>query len=186
MLTGDYSQTSGGANSMMGGTKEMVCRAHCPSHGFAQLTTAQAGDIVGSNSMKKDGKRQHAEVRFFYHLYPPLTTFLQGETEKKTAQTADAADGLYNQVAGKVINVIGSMMGDDAKKASWNCAILLLFTTRPRSSRTFHSTLLLSYFSRLCFPADLRFQARRKKSPVKPRKKPTSPFRVAVYSCTTA
>ncbi|KAJ7804279.1 hypothetical protein B0H13DRAFT_2388482 [Mycena leptocephala] len=83
MLTRDYSQTGGGANSMMGSAKEM------------------AGDI--------------------------------GETEK-TAQAADAADGLYNQVAGKVNNVIGSMMGDDAKKASWNCDILLLFTTRPRSS----------------------------------------------------
>ncbi|KAJ7915220.1 hypothetical protein B0H13DRAFT_2000760 [Mycena leptocephala] len=60
------------------------------------------GGAVGSKSMQNDGKQQHAE----------------GEAEKKTAQTADAADGLYNQVAGKVNNVIGSMMGDQSKEAS--------------------------------------------------------------------
>ncbi|KAJ7915202.1 hypothetical protein B0H13DRAFT_2000721, partial [Mycena leptocephala] len=37
------------------------------------------GSAVGSNSMTQEGKQQHAE----------------GETEKKTAQTADAADGLW-------------------------------------------------------------------------------------------
>ncbi|KAJ7834755.1 hypothetical protein B0H13DRAFT_2369723 [Mycena leptocephala] len=66
MLTRDYSQTGGRANSMMGNAKEM------------------AGDIVGSNSMKKDGKR---------------------------TPRARRRRGLYNQVAGKVNNVIGSMMG---------------------------------------------------------------------------
>ncbi|KAJ7906459.1 hypothetical protein B0H13DRAFT_2333495 [Mycena leptocephala] len=53
------------------------------------------------------------------HPLPPTTTnTLVVETEKKTAQAADAADGLYNQVAGKVNNVIGSMMGDTKKEAS--------------------------------------------------------------------
>ncbi|KAJ7841248.1 hypothetical protein B0H13DRAFT_1910387 [Mycena leptocephala] len=61
-------QTNGGANSMMGSAKEMV------------------GGAVGSESMKRDGKQQHAEA----------------ETEKKTAQAADAADGLMNQLAASV------------------------------------------------------------------------------------
>ncbi|KAJ7884986.1 hypothetical protein B0H13DRAFT_2045228 [Mycena leptocephala] len=60
------------------------------------------GGAVGSDSMQNEGKKQDAE----------------GETEKKTAQTADAADGLYNQVAGKVNAVMGSMMGDSTKEAS--------------------------------------------------------------------
>jgi hypothetical protein len=65
-----------------------------------QLTTVQVGGAVGSKSMQNDGKQQHAEVRFLFIMLSfnlPLTTFLQGEAEKKTAQTADAADGLYNK-----------------------------------------------------------------------------------------
>ncbi|KAJ7926718.1 hypothetical protein B0H13DRAFT_1861970 [Mycena leptocephala] len=67
-----------------------------------------------------DCKQQHAEVRFSLSSYRfdlPLTTFLRGETEK-TAQTADAADGLYNQIAGTANELMGQVMGDSTKEAS--------------------------------------------------------------------
>ncbi|KAJ7906457.1 hypothetical protein B0H13DRAFT_2020708 [Mycena leptocephala] len=83
-MTSVPTQTNGATNSMMGSAKEMV------------------GGAVGSDSMQRDGKEQHAK----------------GETEKKTAQTADAADGLYNQVAGMVNKVAGQVMGDSTKEAS--------------------------------------------------------------------
>jgi hypothetical protein len=71
--------------------------------------------------MQNNGKQQQAEVGFpssYYLFDPSLTTLLQGEAEKKTAQTADAADGLYNQVAGMVNKVAGQVMGDSKQEAS--------------------------------------------------------------------
>jgi hypothetical protein len=160
--------------------------------------------------MQRDGKQQHAEARFHLssHLvYPALTTLLQGETEKKTAQAADAADGLYNQVAGKVNNVIGSLMGDQSKEASGKFYSSLVLTCScssiPPSAHVSSLPTLPSCplrplacpFIRALFhrpvlflhsPTDSRVQARRKKSPVKPRRRPTSLFRVVFYSCTMA
>ncbi|KAJ7839481.1 hypothetical protein B0H13DRAFT_1911229 [Mycena leptocephala] len=89
MASSTPSQTNGGANSMMGSAKEM-------------LTPVQVGGAVGSDSMQRDGKEQHAK----------------GETEKTAAQTADAADGWMNQMAGTANKVIGQVMGDKTKEAS--------------------------------------------------------------------
>ncbi|KAJ7884994.1 hypothetical protein B0H13DRAFT_1514965, partial [Mycena leptocephala] len=60
------------------------------------------GGAFGSDSMEREGKEQHAK----------------GETEKKSAQAADAADGLYNQMAGKANAIVGSVMDDKTKEAS--------------------------------------------------------------------
>jgi hypothetical protein len=106
---------------MMGSVKEMVCRALTSIH-LLRPTHACAGRRrrwVEFGAERGQTATPPGEILFMIHPFdPPLTTFFQGETEKKTAQAADAADGLYNQMAGKVNNVIGSMMGDDAKKAS--------------------------------------------------------------------
>jgi hypothetical protein len=89
-----------------------------------------------------DCKQQHAEVRFSLSSYRfdlPLTTFLRGETEK-TAQTADAADGLYNQIAGTANELMGQVMGDSTKEASGE--LFLAFPLHvPALPRFFHPTL---------------------------------------------
>jgi uncharacterized protein YjbJ (UPF0337 family) len=151
----------------------------------------QVGGAFGSDSMEREGKGQHAKVGFFlscYMFYPPLTIFLQGETEK-TAQAADAADGLYTQMAGKANAIVGSVMDDKTKEASGELPFPSFVLYAPRffhsslsslSARIFHSTNVL-------FPrADSCFRATCKKPPVKPRKRPTSLFRVVFYSCTMA
>jgi hypothetical protein len=99
---------------MMGSAKEMVSRP--TDFPYPALTTAQVGGSSGSDSMR-EGKEQHAEVGFLlscYIFHPPLTIFLQGETEKKTAQTADAVHGLYTQIAGTA----NKLMGNTTKEAS--------------------------------------------------------------------
>jgi uncharacterized protein YjbJ (UPF0337 family) len=98
-----------------------VLRVHFLAHCCAQLTTVQVGGAVGSDSMQRDGKEQHAKVRFPSSscLFDPLlTTLLQGETEKKTAQTADATDGLMNQIAGTATKLMGKMTGDQSQEMS--------------------------------------------------------------------
>jgi hypothetical protein len=106
---------------MMGSAKEMVCRALTSIH-LLRPTHACAGRRrrwVEFDAERGKTATRRGEILFMIHPFdPPLTRFFQGETEKKTAQTADAADGLYNQVAGMVNKVAGQVMGDSTKEAS--------------------------------------------------------------------
>ncbi|KAK0529681.1 hypothetical protein OC834_003599 [Tilletia horrida] len=65
-------------------------------------TKEAIGNLTGATSWTQAGQEQHAK----------------GEAEIKAAQAKQYADGVSNQVQGKVDNVIGSITGDKTKQAS--------------------------------------------------------------------
>jgi hypothetical protein len=106
---------------MMGSAKEMVCRALTSIH-LLRPTHACAGRRrrwVEFDAERGQTAARPGEILFMMLSFnPPLTTFLQSEAEKTTAQTKAAGEGLYDQMAGKANAMMGAVMGDSGKEAS--------------------------------------------------------------------
>ncbi|KAF7292701.1 hypothetical protein MIND_01168300 [Mycena indigotica] len=71
-------------------------------HSVKGTVVENIGNLTGSDSLKKDGKQEHA----------------QGEAEVKAAQTKGYVEGMMERVQGTVDSVLGAVKGDKTQQAS--------------------------------------------------------------------